>query len=311
MHGERAGLLEQVTGAQVDTQGVDEQRRAEVASEIEAIYQRTKETVEARLNRLDEEVNQAFDQGAAAAQQAFEDYVKERMDAYKDERYSGPIGKGRWLSDKAFGMPDDVDAFYKEGRELYLRMMDGVLDNIASIVETGLNEAKAEIARGKQEVQDYVDSLPADLQEVGQQAAQDIQSKFDELERSVNDKQGELIDSLAQKYHENLAQVDARIEEMKAANRGLVDAAFDAIAGVINTIIELKNMLLNALLRAANAIGLIIQDPIGFLGNLVSGVMQGLQNFLNNLGTHLQQGLMDWLFRALGGAGIQMPESST
>ena len=309
MHGQRASVLAQVSTAQVETRGVDEQKRAEVANHIEEIYQRTKASVEARLQSLDDAVNQAFDTGSAQAQQAFEAHVERRMEDYKDERYSGVRGKYRWVRDKFAGLPDEVNVFYEEGRKLYLSMMDGVLENIAIIVETGLNDAKATIALGKQDVQDYVASLPIDLQEVGQQAAGQIQTKFADLEQQVNDKQGELVDALARKYQENLQKLDARIEEMKAANRGLIAAAFDAIAGVIKTILELKNMLLNVLARAVSVIGTIISDPIGFLGNLVSGVMQGLRNFMANLAQHLKKGLLDWLFGALAGAGIQMPES--
>jgi hypothetical protein len=309
MHSTRSSLLEQVATGQVETKSQDELKRAEVANHIEAIYQRTKANVEARLARLDEEVNQAFDTGSAQAQQAFETHVETRMDAYKDERYSGLRGKGRWIRDKFRGLPNAVNVFYEEGRNLYLSIMDGVLNNIAIIVETGLNDAKAEIALGKQDVQTYVDSLPIDLQDVGQQAADKIQSQFDDLEQQVNDKQGELVDALAKKYHDNLQKLDARIEEMKAANRGLIDKALGAIVGVIKTILALKDMLLNVLARAAAVIGTIISDPIGFLGNLVSGVMMGLENFMANLGQHLKKGLMEWLFGALGEAGIEMPDS--
>ena len=309
MHTTRSSLLEQVATGQVDTKGQDELKRVEVANHIEAIYQRTKANVEARLARLDEDVNQAFDAGSAQAQQAFESHVEARMDAYKDERYSGLRGKGRWIRDKFKGLPSAVNVFYEEGRNLYLSVMDGVLNNIAIIVETGLNDAKAEIALGKQDVQIYVDSLPVDLQDVGQQAADKIQSQFDDLEQQVNDKQGELVDALAKKYHDNLQKLDARIEEMKAANRGLIDKALGAIVGVIKTILALKDMLLNVLARAAAVIGTIISDPIGFLGNLVSGVMMGLENFMANIGQHLKKGLMEWLFGALGEAGIEMPDS--
>ncbi len=185
--------------------------------------------------------------------------------------------------------------------------MDGVIDEVATVVETGLNEAMELIAEGRRQVQEYVASLPADLQNVGQQAADRIQAQFDSLKESVDAKRDQLIDSLAQKYTDNLKAVDARIEEMKAANRGLVDAALDAIKAVIETIIKLKNMLLGVLARAAGVIGKIIKDPIGFVGNLVAGVAMGLQNFIANLGSHLQKGLMEWLFGAMAEAGIQMP----
>ena len=51
--------------------------------------------------------------------------------------------------------------------------------------------------------------------------------------------QYELINTLAQKYQENLKAVDARIEELKAANQGLVQKALNAVIGVIQTIIRL------------------------------------------------------------------------
>lgn len=309
MHGEREQLLTEVAGQQSETQSQDEQARAEVADHIEQIYEATRQQVEERLSQLDSEVDEAFTTGAAEAKQAFEDYVEARMDQYKDERYSGIEGAAQWVVDKIMGMPPEVNAFYQAGRDLYIRQMDGVLDNIAGVVETGLTEAKAEIAQGRQEVQEYVNSLPAALRQVGQEAAQAIQSRFDDLDRSVEEKQQQLIDSLAQRYNESLQEIDSRIEELQAENRGLIDAAMEAMGGVIQTILELKEMLSNVLSRAAAAIDKIIQDPIGFLGNLVAGVKQGLDNFVANIGQHLQEGLMGWLFGAMAEAGIQMPDS--
>ncbi|MEW5988082.1 MAG: hypothetical protein AB1791_15735, partial [Chloroflexota bacterium] len=309
MHGEREQLLTEVAGQQSETQSQDEQARAEVADHIEQIYEATRQRVEERLSQLDSEVDEAFTTGAAEAKQAFEDYVEARMDQYKDERYSGIEGAAQWVVDKIMGMPPEVNAFYQAGRDLYIRQMDGVLDNIAGLVETGLTEAKAEIAQGRQEVQEYVSSLPAALRQVGQEAAQAIQSRFDDLDRSVEEKQQQLIDSLAQRYNESLQEIDSRIEELQAENRGLIDAAMEAMGGVIETILQLKEMLSNVLARAAAAIDKIIQDPIGFLGNLVAGVKQGLDNFVANIGQHLQEGLMGWLFGAMAEAGIQMPDS--
>ncbi len=47
------------------------------------------------------------------------------------------------------------------------------------------------------------------------------------------------------------------------------------MVGVVKTILKLKDMLLNVLAKAADVIGDIITDPIGFLGNLVDGVKYG------------------------------------
>ncbi len=309
MHGSRSQLLAQIAGLQVDTKGEDEQKRADVANHIQGIYNTTKQKVETNLAQLDTEVNAQFDQGAAAAKTLFENYVDERMERYKNERYSGELGWARWMSDKALGLPIVVNVFYEIGRKNYLASLNKTIDKIANLVAAKLNAAKAEIAKGRQEIQKYVAGLEPSLRQVGQEAAQNIQSQFDDLEQSVDNKQNELVDSLAQKYNENLQQVDAKIEEMKAANRGLVDAAAEAIGGALNTIRELKNMLMGALAKAGDAIEKIILDPIGFLGNLVAGLKQGFQNFAGNIWEHLKKGLIGWLTGALAGAGIQIQET--
>ncbi|MDZ7962274.1 MAG: DUF4157 domain-containing protein [Aulosira sp. DedQUE10] len=308
MHTVRGQSQSKTTTAQQQAKKQDEQKRLEVANELQAIYTQTKKAAEDRLTRLDTEVNQAFDLGANAAQQVFEDYVNRRMDAYKDARYSGITGAGLWLKDKFLGLPAEVNAFYQEGRQLYITKMDAVLDGIAILVEKGLNEAKDEIAKGRKAIQTKLDQQPANLRKALQQDAEAIQSQFDQLEKSVEDKQNQLVDSLTQKYNEKLQAIDARIEEMKAQNKGWVDAAKEAVGGVIKTILELKNMLLGVLGRAAAAVKKIIKDPIGFLGNLVAGVKQGFMNFVGNIATHLQKGLMGWLFGAIAEAGIRLPE---
>jgi hypothetical protein len=209
------------------------------------------------------------------------------MDAYKDDRYDRIGGSVLWAKDKLFGLPSEVNKFYEEGRDLYVGRMDAVLDRVAILVEKGLNEAKLEIAKGRKAIQTKLEQQPANLRKALQQDAAGLQSQFDQLEQSVDDKQNQLIDSLTQKYNEKLQAIDSRIGEMKAANKGLVDAALDAIGGVIKAIIGLKNMLLGVLSRAAAAIKKIIKDPIGFLGNLVAGVKQGFMKFIGNIGAHV------------------------
>ncbi len=309
MHAERTSLLAQADTQQAETKTADEQKRAEVAAHINAIYQETQAEVEEILAGLDGEVTAIFDAGAEAAKKAFEDYVDARMEAYKEERYGGFWGWARWAKDQLLGMPDEVNAFYAEGRDLYISKMDAVIDHIAATISTRLAEAKAAVARGKQRIQEYVDTLPQELQAVGQEAAQAIQGKFDELEQQIHNKQNELVDTLAQKYQETLQALDARIEELKAANRGLVDRALDAIGDVINTIIELKNMLLNVLARVAEVVNHILKDPIGFLSNLISAIKQGFSRFVDNIGTHLQKGLISWLTGSIAEAGINLPKS--
>ena len=304
MHDSRAGALAAVDAGKSGAKGKDEVKRAEIAAKIEAIYTAAKTDVQAILTGLDAKVDAAFETGEKAAREAFENYVDRRMREYKDKRsYADAV------VDFVAGLPPEVNTYYTEGRDLYLTRMDGVINKVAGIVEGELNRAKARIARGKKEISDYVASLPKALQKIGKEVQGEFGDKFDALDQEINAKQDELVQSLAQKYAAARDAVDSRIKEMQAENKGLVDKAKDAIGGVIETIKNLKNMLMGVLAKAAGVIDKIIADPIAFLGNLVNAIKTGLNQFVGNIATHLKNGLMGWLLGELAGAGITLPKS--
>jgi HPt (histidine-containing phosphotransfer) domain-containing protein len=242
---------------------------------------------------------------------AFESYVSQKMSPYKEDRYSGWLGGLRWAKDKLVGMPDDVNRFYEAGREIYLKQMDGVISRVADTVGDDLTAAKRRIASGKSEIASYVKSLPANLKNVGADAAKEIGDKFEQLESDVNSKQESVVDTLASKYVEARKGLDDRIEELQAENNCLVDKAIGAIKAVINTIRQLAAMLMNTLARVAHVVGDIIKHPVRFLGNLVEGVKGGILRFKNNILDHLREGLMGWLFGALAEGGEEVRTSST
>ncbi len=309
MHDARAKGLTHVTTQQQDAKGKDEAERLQVATHIGDLYTATKRGVEGRLDRLNHEVLAAFDGGATAATAAFEDGVKRRMDAYKADRYGGVLGPLKWLKDKLLGMPSEVNAFYEAGKRQFVADMDRVLDRVTGLVATGLTEAKTMIATGRQQVTTYVESLPQSLRKVGQDAANAIKGQFDGLEGEVDAAKTGLIDTLAHRYVDRLHHIEDRVRQMEDENRGLVDRAASALAGVIKTIMEFKAMLERVLARAAGVIDEIIKNPMRFLGYLIQGIGQGLKNFVARIGKHLGSGLMSWLFGVVGQAGIALPQS--
>lgn len=187
--------------------------------------------------------------------------------------------------------------------------MDGVISDVADLVGRELTRAKNRIDEGRQKVKDYVAALPKALKAAGDEAQEKIAAQFEDLESEVKDKGDGLVQSLADKYVTARNALDERANAMKEENKGLLDKAADAVKGVVDTILKLKDMLLGVLSKAGDVIDKIIADPIAFLGNLVNAIKQGLNQFVSNIGTHLKKGLMGWLFGALGEAGIQLPES--
>jgi len=316
MHDARKGGLGNVHGEQKQTSGKDSQKRKEIADHINAIYQSSKIDVNSILNSLDKTVADKFARGSVEAKKAFEVHVDEGMKAYKKKRYGdaytnyGVLGlAGKWVKDQIVGLPPEVNKYFVSGKALYIKTMDKYIDDIAGHVTTQLNAAKLRIAKGKKDVQTYVNSLSPSLRKIGKDAIAEIQSKFNALEESVNNKKDALIDVLAKKYADNIASIDTRIADLKAQNSGLVNQVLDVFKNsVFAIIIEIKNTLTNLLSGVISAIQAIIMDPIGFFKNLIAGVSQGFTNFGANIWTHLKTGFFGWLTGAMKGISLTMPE---
>ncbi|PJJ67452.1 phage tail protein [Chryseobacterium geocarposphaerae] len=316
MHDVRKGGLGNVHGEQKQTSGKDSQKRKEIADHINSIYQSSKTDVNSILNSLDKTVADKFARGSVDAKKAFEVHVNEGMKAYKKKRYGDAYAKygllglaGKWVKDQVVGLPPEVNKYFVSGKALYIKTMDKYIDDIAGHVTNQLNAAKTRIAKGKKDVQTYVNSLSPSLRKIGKDAITEIQAKFNALEESVNNKKDALIDVLAKKYADNIASIDTRIADLKAQNSGLVNQVLDVLKNsVFAIIIEIKNTLTNLLSGVISAIQSIIMDPIGFFRNLIAGVSQGFTNFGANIWTHLKTGFFGWLTGAMKGISLTMPE---
>ncbi|MET7644101.1 DNA/RNA non-specific endonuclease [Streptomyces sp. NPDC005426] len=304
----RAQAGQKVDGGKGETKSKDEKKRAEVTAKLQKVYDGTKKDVETTLSDLDKKVDTAFTAGEKAARDAFTADHKRRMKKYKDKRYSGWTGKARWVKDKFAGLPQEANNLYQEARKLYVAQMQTVISSVADLIGTELGKAKARIAKGRTEIRAEVDRLPAALRQFGEEAAKDFAGKFDDLESTVDEKSEQLVQDLASKYTAALNKIDEEIKKLQEANKGLIDKAKDAIVGVIQTINELKNLLLGILAKAAGAIMKIIKDPIGFLGNLVRAVGAGLELFVTNIAEHLKTGVVSWLLGTAVKAGLELPQ---
>jgi hypothetical protein len=309
MAGARGNALGGAVGRQGAAQTADEAKRAEVSGRIKGIFDKTKVDVDKILADLDGKVTTAFEAGEREAKTAFTTEHTTRMEKYKDDRYSGVTGWARWTADLFTGLPAEANQIYLEAKKVYEAKMQVVIGQVADLVGGELARAKARVAEGRAEIQKYVAGLPRDLQSVGKDAAKEIGDQFDSLDAAVEEKGQALAEDLASKYVEARNAVDEEIKTMQEANKGLWDKAKDAVAGAIETILKLKDMLLGVLARAAGAVEKIIKDPIGFLEKFINAVKTGVINFGSNILEHLKKGLQGWLFGALAEAGIEIPDT--
>ncbi len=307
--GAMGGAVGQITGEKDATKSKDELKRKEVADHINSIFDKTKLDVDAILDGIDTKVDKLFTQGEADIRASFTRDWNARLDAYKDDRYSGLRGGYRWVRDKFKGLPAAANRLFEQSRAAYERDMQKLIRGIAQTVTSDLNSATVRIEQGRGEVAAYVGSLKGDLATFGQEAAADMADKFADLDSSIKEKFDDLAGSLAKRYAESRDAVNEEITAAQEANKGLIDKAIDAVKGVIRVIKQLKDMILNVLSRIASVMGEIIAHPIKFLKNFVNAVRSGVTRFMDNIGDHLQKGLMGWLFGTLDAKGIEIPDS--
>ncbi len=110
------------------------------------------------------------------------------------------------------------------------------------------------------------------------------------------------------------------IENLKRLFRPLVDDILTFVADITQKVLEfvIKGALKLAgpyadavwgvIEQARDAIRLILDDPLGFAKNLVRAVVGGFQQFGTNILEHLKRGVLGWLFGAMAGLGIELPE---
>jgi hypothetical protein len=304
----KRGALGKSTAGKGAAKAKDEAERARISSSIKKLFDTTKTDVETILTGLDTSVAKKFEDGERRAKEAFTADHQARMSRYKWNRYGGVGGAALWLKDQFLDLPAEANDIFQQSKRLYESKMQGVIAEIADTVGAELGRAKARIADGRAQVQAFVAEQPKRLQGIASGAAKEFGAQFDELDKSVDEKQNALAEDLAQLYVEARGAVDEEVKQLQEDNKGLVGMAADAVGGAVETIQKLKDMLLGVLARAANAVDRIIKDPMRFLENFVNAVRAGITSFMSNIVGHLKKGLQSWLFGALAEAGIEIPE---
>ena len=285
----------------------DELELRTFTADITSIFDRTKTKVESKLATLEQDAMALFDRGTDAALAAMKRGCEAEIDRFKDDRYSGIIGKGKWLVDKFRDTLPQIKAIIAKWRQTFTTDMDKVAVGVAAIVDQRLAAAKALVDAGQAEVKARAAKLSPHLRAKGAEAVTALNEKFDELRQSVDDKAQDLAEKLAQKYKDASEKADSLAKEIDDANKGALKALADKIAEIVKMLAEFADRVVSLFKKAAGVLKKIVADPIGFLGNLLSAIKQGIAQFVNNIWSHIKKGFMTWLFGELTKAGVEIP----
>lgn len=310
-----SSLLAAKSGSKTKVASKQEQQKAREELELSkftnfvvATFNTAKATVDKRLETLDTTVNAMFDQGTDAALNSMKSYVEDALFKYKLERYLlMPGGSLLWIKDQILDLPPEVNRFYETGRKLFTSAMDALAVKVANLVERELAAAKNDVAQAQGKIAAAQAALSPGVRARGAQLTAEYADKFGELKSGIDDKKQQLAEGLAQKYKEAFDKADEALKAIQDANKGLVTQAKEKIAEVAKALMEFKDRLMGILRKGQDTIDLILDNPGGFLSNLIAAVKGGFSAFVGNIWGHLKKGFMKWLFGALSSAGIDIP----
>jgi len=302
MYTGRAGAFVTVGVNQVSKELSDEQQQKAIYKKLESIYNKTKTDVETKLKNLSDGVDTYFSTEAESAKKTFEKNVEKKL---------SDIYGYFTIDDKIFGEDTEaIEKVFQDEKKRFITKMDSVLDKIAKLIAKELNAAIGLINKGRKDSEDFFNTLSDDQKKLATDAMDQFKGQYDSLEETVREKEQELAQELAASYKKNVDSLRESFDSIKeSVSATWIEAALNALKAVVEAIIAIKNLFVNLLVAVIEAIGAIIQDPIGFLSNLISGIKQGFENFGANIKKHLITGLVEWLTGSLNGVGITIPEN--
>jgi hypothetical protein len=298
IHGSRDLRVTGVAGQQKGTHDKDAAERKAITDRINEIKEGTRGKVQKILGEMERRAPEIFAEGLKAAETLYGNVFEEEKG-----------GVGTWLTTWGDDWEELIENSLATAKSAYKIRVRAAIVAVADFVDGKLAEARQAVADGRTEVQTFVDGLDTKVKKFGLDAQAEVDKDFAAMDSEIDQRRDALVNTLVDQYKASYERMSAMEEKLREENKSLWQRLYDATIGLIKKIIAFKDMLVSILRKAADLIIDIITDPIGFLGNLIDGVMLGLKNFMSNIGKHLLKGLMAWLFGALGAAGLQMPES--
>ncbi len=294
-----------------------EKKREEVAAKINGIYTTAQDKVKKRLADLETESMKRFDDGNAKATKAFEENVNREMESFKEDRYSGWFGWARKAKDWIWGMDElpEVKAIFDRNRATFVATIDQLVADISADNKRVVQECKEELERARTQIKEYVDKLGPALRDVGKNAAAEMNSKLDELDKFVAKKEEDLQNKLKDKQTAAIKAIDEKIEKMKEAMAGalsklgklLLAAAKKFFTWALEKFGVSLSTIEGIINKGAAVLKAIFTQPVNFVKNLMKAAITGFENFGKNFLKHLQDALFEWLTGSL--QGLKLPST--
>jgi len=316
IEGEQAATKRKQQDAVADMKGKSDREKAKVHADIDARVAQDELAIDAEFKKAEQEADTKKDTAenkAEAEKRAAE--AEAENDSWWDAAVSAISSAFDALASAIGSILDGLVAAVTAVIDAAKDFATGLIDACCSFVCAAL-EAYGEFLKF------MVDGLLGDIfPGLAAALTEFIDAAVNLAKQAVNyiaEKLKEVVNALLDWM---LAGITALIEAYKAGIQFALSLAKAALTG---DWAEMGRLILEGILnlagippeefyamrgRAMESIDLIVEDPIGFAGNVIEGGALGFKQFGDNFLDHLKTGFFEWLVGPLGEMGLTLPDN--
>lgn len=297
-----------------DVEAEADTRRSSAQSEIDEQVSSTQRKVDTQFSEAEARARERVEAGEREAEEERQRQASEAEDLSWWERAAN------WVADQFDRLTRFINRVFDAVRAAVSAIIDKVKDAALALIDLAAAAITAAIEALGEALKAAVNALLAEhfpavaaaLNDAIDSAVETATAAVNAVAEGLKAAVSALLDLLAAALDAILAAFQAAVNAALAIARAALTGDWDALAQLIlEPILRALGIepqaFYDMIARAMEALDLIIDDPLGFLSNLVEAFVGGVRNFGSNLLTHLQQGIIAWLTGALGGS-IQIPE---
>ena len=314
---DRTGTVGQANEHKKGMVGSEAQMREQAGIDAKAAFDEAQGLVKDLLKDLVPNAMQKWETAKASLTTQFKTdlkIVKERV----DDRHSGASGFVVGLWDAVTGLPGWATEAYDKAENNFGDGVIAKLTEISTEVDAIIKACEALIKKARDRIAEIFNALPASLKEWAAGEQTKFNGQLDKLGQEVHATQESFNKDLAGRASQAVDEVRTEIAELRKKAGGLIGRIVDAVGRflddpvkfIIEGLLELLGISPPAfwavIAKIKKVASDIVDDPMGFANNLMSGIGQGFSQFFDNFAGHMLRGFLSWLLGDL--KDVQIPK---